>query len=160
MDWQIRLAKTADFADIQQLFQLVERLHHEALPTLFRPTDDIERSEAFLQEWLTDEEGKLWVAEVNGRVIALIFAKLYQRSEHPFIQPHREVYIHEMVVAQAYQGQGVAQALMNKVVPWATAVKVDRVRLQVFEFNQRAQAFYRKQGFTTTSRYMWLPLPQ
>ena len=157
MAWQIRLAKTADFTDIQQLFQLVDRLHHEALPTFFRPTDEIERSEEFLAEWLTDEEGRLWVAEVNGRVIALIFAKLYQR-DHPFVQPHREVYIHEMVVAEAYQGHGVAQALVDKVVTWAKAEKADRVRLQVFEFNQRAQAFYHKQGFTTTSRHMWRPL--
>ena len=156
MNWEIRLGTTADFADIRGLFQLVDGLHHNALPSLFRSPTEIGRDESFLADWLTDEDGRLWVAEENGRVIALIYAKYYEKASHPFVYPHSEIYIHEMVIAETYQGSGVAQRLMDKVVDWAKAKPVDRLRLQVFEFNQRAQAFYAKQGFETSSRYMWL----
>ena len=157
MSWEIRLAETADFVDIQTLFRLVDGLHHEALPSLFRSPTEIGRDDSFLADWLADEDGRLWVAAENGRVIALTYAKYYEKT-HPFVYPHSELYIHEMVVAEAYQGSGVARMLMDKVVDWAKVKKVDRVRLQVFEFNQRAQAFYAKQGFETSSRYMWLEI--
>jgi len=155
---EIRPATTADFEDIQQLFKLVDRLHHEALPSLFRPTDEIDRSPDFLADWLADEAGQLWVVEENGRVVAFIYAKFYEQTTHPVLQPHSQVYIHDMVVAEDYQGSGLAQALMDQVVDWAKKKEADALRLQVFEFNQRAQAFYAKQGFTTSSRRMSRPL--
>ena len=154
---KIRRAIMADLDHIRDLFKLVDSLHHEALPSLFRPTDELERSEEFLRGWLDDEDGQLWVADENGRVLGLIYAKYYER-EHPFLHPHGEIYIHEMVVAEAYQGSGVAQALMGQVIIWAKQKGVTKIRLQVFEFNQRAQAFYAKQGFVTSSRYMSLKL--
>jgi len=155
---EIRPATTADFEDIQQLFKLVDRLHHEALPSLFRPTEEIERSREFLADWLADEAGQLWVGEENGRVVAFIYVKYYEQTTHPVLQPHSVVYVHDMVVAEDYQGSGVAQALMDQVVDWAKEKGADNLRLQVFEFNQRAQAFYAKQGFTTSSRRMWRPV--
>ncbi|MCB8943253.1 MAG: histidinol-phosphate transaminase [Ardenticatenaceae bacterium] len=155
MSWEIRLGTTADLADIQGLFKLVDGLHSEALPSLFRPVGDIERDQEFLGTWLEDEGGRLWVAVVNGRVVGLVYAKYYERTDHPFILPYSEIYIHEMTVAEAYHGSGVAQALMDEVTEWAKVKGVDRLRLQVFEFNQRAQAFYAKQGFVTNSRHMW-----
>ncbi len=157
MNWEIRLGTMADFADIWGLFQLVDGLHHDALPSLFRSPAEINRDESFLADWLADEDGRLWVVEENSRVIGLIFAKYYEKT-HPFVYPHSEIYIHEMVVAEGHQGSGMAQMLMAKVVEWANVKKVNRVRLQVFEFNQRAQAFYAKQGFETSSRYMWLKI--
>lgn len=153
---ELRLATTADFADIRDLFKLVDGVHHNALPSLFRSPTEIGRDEGFLVGWLADKAGRLWVAEENGRVVALTFAKYYEKTTHPFLHPHSEIYIHEMVVAKDYQGRGVAQMLMGKVVDWAKDKGVDRLRLQVFEFNQRAQAFYAKQGFETSSRHMWL----
>ena len=56
----------------------------EALPSLFRSPTEIGRDESFLADWLTDEDGRLWVAVENGRAIALIYAKYYEKNTHPF----------------------------------------------------------------------------
>jgi GNAT superfamily N-acetyltransferase len=155
---EIRVATTADFEDIQLLFRLVDKLHFEAMPGLFRETAEIERSGEFLTELIEDEAGLFLVADVNGRVVGLIQAKYDEQTSHPFLRPYSEIYINDMVVDESLQGSGVAQTLMDRVITWAKEKGVDRLRLQVFEFNQRAQAFYAKQGFVTRTRRMSLEL--
>lgn len=151
---EIRVATMADFEDLQPLYNLVDKLHYEGVPGFFRETAEIERNRAFLTQLLEDEAGRFWVAAVNDRIVGFISAKYHEQMTHPVLRPYAEIYINEMVVAESYQGSGVAQALMDKVSVWAKEKGVDRLRLQVYEFNQRAQAFYAKQGFVTNIRTM------
>jgi ribosomal protein S18 acetylase RimI-like enzyme len=52
-----------------------------------------------------------------------------------------------MWVAPFARGKGVAGALVEAVVAWAKSQDVETLSLHVMETNERARAFYRRQGF-------------
>ena len=61
------------------------------------------------------------------------------------------VELHQLYVAEAAKGTGVAAALMDWGVAWARE-RASILYLTVFTENDRAQAFYRRYGFTDVGR--------
>lgn len=64
-----------------------------------------------------------------------------------FISILEEQLVGALFVAQAFHGHGVAKALMDHVQQHYPALS-----LEVYQQNQRAYRFYRKQGFTVIGR--------
>ncbi|MDY7097934.1 MAG: GNAT family N-acetyltransferase [Pseudomonadota bacterium] len=56
-------------------------------------------------------------------------------------------YIALLVLEKAYEGKGVAQALMQKAEEWAANAGYERLALDVFASNTRALSFYESAGF-------------
>lgn len=153
----IRPATEDDFASLSQLYFDVDALHHRALPGLFRAPDAITRSVEFIKGVLANEENLMLVAEWDGELIGFIHATVHD-LEHPFMVPQRVAHIHDIVVAEAFRGRGAAPAMLTQAVDWAAEQGATQIQLNVFEFNDRARAFYEKNGFLTGSRRMWKPL--
>jgi ribosomal protein S18 acetylase RimI-like enzyme len=63
-----------------------------------------------------------------------------------------EVELISMWVAPFARGRRVADALVDAVITWARGQRIDRVALDVMESNDRARAFYRRQGFVDQGR--------
>lgn len=61
------------------------------------------------------------------------------------------VELHQLYVAEAAKGTGVAVALMEWGIAWARA-RASILYLTVFTENDRAQAFYRRYGFYDVGR--------
>lgn len=61
------------------------------------------------------------------------------------------VELHQLYVAEAAKGTGVAAALMEWGIAWART-RASILYLSVFTENDRAQAFYRRYGFTDVGR--------
>ena len=61
------------------------------------------------------------------------------------------VELHQLYVAEAAKGTGVAAALMDWGVAWARE-RASILYLSVFTDNHRAQAFYRRYGFYDVGR--------
>lgn len=61
-----------------------------------------------------------------------------------------------LYVDRRWHGRGVAQALMTMVEADARERGADSLWLGVWEHNARAQAFYRKFGFTTVGSHVFL----
>jgi ribosomal protein S18 acetylase RimI-like enzyme len=57
-----------------------------------------------------------------------------------------------MWVAPFARGNGVADLLVDAVIRWATAERIDKVSLDVMEENGRARAFFRRNGFKDQGR--------
>lgn len=72
--------------------------------------------------------------------------------ELPAEQPADDaVELHQLYVAEAAKGTGVAAALMEWGIAWARE-RASILYLSVFTENDRAQAFYRRYGFTDVGR--------
>lgn len=72
--------------------------------------------------------------------------------ELPAEQPADDaVELHQLYVAEAAKGTGVAVRLMEWGIAWARA-RAAILYLTVFTENDRAQAFYRRYGFTDVGR--------
>jgi ribosomal protein S18 acetylase RimI-like enzyme len=63
------------------------------------------------------------------------------------------VELHQLYLLGAYQGEGVAQLLMDWILATARARGFRRIVLSVFVENVRAQRFYAKYGFTEIGKY-------
>lgn len=157
MDVVIRKATMADQAGLERLYLEIDALHHEAMPHLFRKTEEIERPSSFFEERLGDGNTRLFVANTDGQLVGLILLKV-KTHDHPLFYAQEYLHISTLIVAAKYHGQGVAQQLMATAVSFAKKHHLSQITLNVYEFNQRAIAFYEKEGFVTGSRHMWINL--
>jgi GNAT superfamily N-acetyltransferase len=84
---------------------------------------------------------RLWVAECDGQVVGLAGLLPSGRAEN-------EVEVEPLVIAQAYRGQGVGRALLERVIEEAR----DKLGLRYLSVkpvarNQEAIQFYYEMGF-------------
>jgi ribosomal protein S18 acetylase RimI-like enzyme len=85
------------------------------------------------------------LAEEEGRLAA--YAQLREGEAPKCVAGPSPIEIWRFYVDRAWQGRGVAQALMMTTLETAMARGARTVWLSVWERNLRAQAFYRKCGF-------------
>lgn len=157
MEVTIREATLADQKGLNLLYAEIDALHHEALPELFRSHEGIARPSAFLADRLADPAMRIYLAEGGERLVGMILLKL-RTQDHSLMVKRDYLHISTLIVAADFHGQGVAQRLMDTAVAFAREHGLSQLRLNVYEFNQRAIAFYEKEGFTTLGRQLWLNL--
>ena len=75
----------------------------------------------------------------------LLFAEEYKHLS--ILQQWKALELKRIYVLEAYQGKGVAQALMNFYMDFAIKNNYEVVWLGVWEQNEKAKAFYAKYGF-------------
>ena len=130
MDATIRPAGAADAA-------IVAHVHNRSRAAAFRghiPDEALDNAAVLEREWVAyfqDPDGRVAIAEVDGQPVGMAYAIPGQRTEL------RNLYL----LAEA-AGTGVAPRLMDAVIPPGQPAF-----LWVADFNERAQAFYRKHGF-------------
>ena len=68
-----------------------------------------------------------------------------------FVDSPKQGHVVSVYVAPSQRGTGLAGQLLDGVIDWARGeAGLDRLHLHVHEDNARAQAFYRRYGFTAT----------
>jgi putative acetyltransferase len=94
------------------------------------------------------DNGCYLVAEAAGQIIG-----------HGMLNPlpltaTRHVVHLTLVVHPGWQGMGVGRELLGKLIEWAKgAPGIEKIELHVRSSNERAQALYRKMGFTEMGRW-------
>ena len=84
------------------------------------------------------EEGALWVAEVDGRVVGSVSLK-----------PEAEgLYVRSMAVLPEFQGRGISHKLLDALHEYAAATGVNRIFLYTLPFQLGARELYEKHGYT------------
>ena len=102
------------------------------------------RSRFRRNDFLVDTfEEELFVAELDGKVAA--FAGVYRPDD----------FLHHLYVAREHQGRGVGSALLRYLLDQSGG----RLRLKCLCRNERALAFYRRQGWRE-GEYGWDALGQ
>ncbi|SHH23825.1 GNAT family N-acetyltransferase [Ferrimonas marina] len=145
--------RKASKADIDALFALntqINDLHHERAPNVFAESSDAGRD--FLLNALDDTERLFLVATLSDKVVGFLTANVSQNDTIPFFVTVPICRVGTIVIDQAHQSSGIGQALMQACREWAESAGAAEMRLEVMEFNAKAQAFYTKLGFTTQSR--------
>jgi ribosomal protein S18 acetylase RimI-like enzyme len=154
MDLRIREAEASDYDALCALFDEVDSLHRTHLPHIFQEPDGPARDKALILGLLQDEAVGLFVAEVDHRLVGLIFVFVREPPEIPILVPRRYALIDNIVVKEVFRRSGIGRALMEKAQRWALAQGADSVELSVWEFNHGAIAFYQTLGYETCSRRM------
>jgi ribosomal protein S18 acetylase RimI-like enzyme len=137
-------------SDASALARLAERTFREAYAAdNIAATLDLhcERSYGPEQQLREIEDPNLvtLLVESDGELVA--FAQLRPRAPKAGV-PEAAAELARLYVAQPWHGRGVAQELMTQVLQAASARGARHLWLGVWEKNGRAQAFYRKSGFS------------
>jgi len=100
-------------------------------------------TEEFLTQRIASDKAKILVAEVEGIIVG--FAGL--RTEGP-----QSVELSGMVVLRSASGAGIGTRLIRKSFALAAKLGFRTMTVRTEVFNQKAIAFYKKNGFTETAK--------
>ncbi len=93
--------------------------------------------------FLTKPGAQAFVATIDGQSCGVI--SFY--PDRDYFTDHPRVYVDNLAVTQESEGKGVGRALLDYVERWARDHGYREVVLDVFASNQRAIAFYERQGY-------------
>lgn len=93
------------------------------------------RAAKYRERYLADDRGRMWVAEVDGKVVAYAAAKKEDQANR----------LAKMYVAGAYQRQGIGQALLNAAEAWLGQTK--EIWLGVASYDRTGIDFYYRHGY-------------
>jgi diamine N-acetyltransferase len=157
----IRQASIDDAARLSRLAAATFRDTFAAANTV----EDMERyvAEAFTPERqageIADPDSTILVAEhsTSSEAAELVaYAHLVSGSAPAAVRGSAPIELKRLYVARAWQGRGVAQALMDAVLNAARLRGAEMLWLGVWERNPRAAAFYEKYGFTRVGEHSFV----
>ena len=144
----IRLATIEDAAAIARQTADVQRLHHDALPDMFKmPAADLFPPQK-LAALIHDPNSVVAVAEMDGTVIGHIYGALVKRAESEFHEASAALYIHQIGIDADVRRQGVGTALMEFIQDKARALGLTAMQVDHWAFNTRAASFFAACGFS------------
>ena len=135
---------TARAADLPQLVELLGILFTQEAEL----TPDSEKQRHALEIIFADpSRARIYVARDSGRIIAM--AALHFTTSTA--EGGKAAWLEDCIVRPEYHRQGIGKALLEYVVAQARAEGALRVMLLTDGDNERAQALYRKAGFTDSA---------
>lgn len=150
----IREATTDDLEHLVDLLAEINNLHADELPLIYQRVLPSKETLRYLQRILESEELHLHVAHQAGKAVGMVTFQETRAPETPVHVPRSWVDISLIVVSQSCRAQGIGSELMRHVQAWAAERGINRIELQVAEFNAFAIAWYEQLGFVTQYRHM------
>ena len=151
MHIDIRFAETNDYEDLCALSEQGDRLHREQLPHLFHKPEGPVREWEYIQKLLEDTTTALLVAEWGDKLVGYVNVMLLQSSSNPLLKPRHYAVVDNLIVDEGHRRQGVGSALMERAEAWAKEKGAESVELNVYHFNETAQALYQQLGYEVVS---------
>jgi len=142
----IRLAVATDLPAIERLCDVVQGLHAEVRPDVFRIPVDNDSRRAFLDRAISDDLWRLWVAETEGKTVAYLMTEVLHK-EGPIRPPHTEGHLHQICVAPEFRRNGIGMALIQSAIAELETQKTDRITVAYWTFNSASMALFEAVGF-------------
>jgi ribosomal protein S18 acetylase RimI-like enzyme len=155
MSITVRPATEADYEDICRLFREADVLHSHALPHVFQLSEEPARPKEFMHGILADNNAALLVAEDGGKIAGFISVAVRESAPAPMMVPRRYGYIEDIAVFSNSRRHGVGRALMTAAERWGKKMGVTGFELTVWDFNNKAKAFFTEMGYSMASHRMW-----
>jgi len=154
----LRQATEQDYTTYCNLLNEINDQHCAVLPGIFQKPSGVIFEREYFISLLANADLAIFLAETEGQAAGFVHVLVREAPNYPLLVPRRFGIIDTLVVSTAFRRGGVGKALMRKAEEWAASRGATAVELNVYEFNQVAQAFYRRMGYTTLSRRMSKPL--
>mgnify|MGYP000011705405 CR=1 FL=1 len=129
------------------------------LPVLYKFMDDLVEAERpmditikdgkviyyDLEGFIKSEDAVLYVAELNGELVASGYAKI--KSDRVYLKHDCIGYLGFMFVPEKHRGNGYNKLIVDTLLTWCKAKNIHEIRLDVYETNPSAIRAYEKVGF-------------
>ena len=149
----VRFARKNELERVNALRKQVNDLHVSGRPDIFKPGFSEELAAHIYTIW-NDPDQKIAVCERDGTICGFAVLHHIYKPENPFMFVRSFLDIDEFCVDEAYRRTGVATEMIAFIRSYAKTQGLDRIELNMWEFNGDALAFYEAVGFTTYRRYM------
>lgn len=98
-----------------------------------------------LDYFLESPDVKLFVAEIDGEIIASGYARIIESK--PFQKFEQHAYLGFMYVKTAHRRKGINRLILDELKKWVLKQGLNEMRLQVYDENASAIKAYEKTGF-------------
>lgn len=106
-----------------------------------------------LSDELNDKNAAFYFAKIEDEVIG--YLKLNFGQSQTELKDDKALEIERIYVLQEFHGKKIGQILYDKAIEIAKQKKADYVWLGVWEENQRAISFYKKNGFVEFDKHIF-----
>ena len=149
----VRFAEEKDLDIVNELRKQVNDIHADGRPDVFKSGFGIELRE-LAKGFLNGENTDILVAEREGIICGMACVDYVSRPESPYGKARSFYHVQEIAVDVNFRRQGVARELLEFMIQEAKRRKLDKIELDVWEFNDSAIEFYQAVGFKQTRRWM------
>ncbi|MDQ0898555.1 MULTISPECIES: GNAT family N-acetyltransferase [unclassified Paenibacillus] len=153
MELIIRTAQLEDYEAVNAIIRVGQEEHADALPERFARLDHVVAMGWYRS--FSDQQNKvILVAEKEGLVIGVAMLEMKKSPTYEALVPRTFAYLNELAVSPDYLRQGIGTKLYKASIAWARERSAASLELNVWEFNERAIAFYKSLGMFTLNRTM------
>ena len=151
----VRFAKEEDLEQVNRLRGQVSDLHSAGRPDIFQPHFTQEMRD-FLYTYWEEPEYEIVVCELDGEIVGMAILRYINKPENPSKLAQERLDIDEFGVDEAHHRMGIATQMIEFIKDYAREKGLNKIELNMWEFNTGALAFYEAVGFETYRRYMEL----
>jgi GNAT superfamily N-acetyltransferase len=98
-----------------------------------------------LEGFILSEDAVLYVAELNGELVASGYAKI--KKDRIYLKHEAHSYLGFMYVPEKHRGNGYNKLIIDALLAWSKTRNINEIRLDVYETNPSAIRAYEKTGF-------------
>lgn len=149
----VRFAEEKDLGRINELRKQVNDIHVEGRPDRFKTGFGAEIRE-YAKVMISREKSDIIVAERDGLICGMACVDYVNKKETPYGYARNFYHVQEIAVDEKYRRQGVAKELFEFMIADAKKRNLNKIELDVWEFNESAIEFYQAVGFKQTRRWM------
>ncbi|MBQ7831425.1 MAG: GNAT family N-acetyltransferase [Clostridia bacterium] len=150
----IRKAVQSDIPALQSLLRQVLTIHANGRPDVFKH-GTTKYTENELSEILENNKTPIFVyVDANDCVHGYVFCQYHSIENNNILQDLHYLYIDDLCVDEAQRGLHIGKQLFEFVKQEAKAHGCSSIRLNVWDLNDSALAFYQKMGFLPLSHKM------
>ncbi|HAL18158.1 MAG TPA: GNAT family N-acetyltransferase [Spirochaetaceae bacterium] len=141
----MRLAKKSDIDDLHRLLADMNAIHAELRPDIFK-IGGIKYTKEEIGKKIAECTEPIFVYEEEGAVLGYAFCMIQEVKETNLLLAQKYVYIDDLCVDGRFRSKSIGSRLYEYVREYAKSIGANRVRLIVWEGNDKAVRFYLRQG--------------
>ncbi|WP_274468259.1 MULTISPECIES: GNAT family N-acetyltransferase [unclassified Paenibacillus] len=153
MDIRIRPAQAEDYEAVNAIIRFGQEEHAAALPDRFARLDRVVAM-GWYRSFADVQHKAILVAEFGEIVVGVAMLEMKKSPSYEALVPRTYAYMNELAVSPDCQRRGIGTQLYKASAEWAKERGASSLELNVWEFNERAVAFYRSIGMVTLNRTM------
>lgn len=158
MNILIREGKLEDFEQMNELFEELDRYHRVNLPNIFKQGKIVGRDIEHIENMCQNSDCEIFVAECEGKLLGMAEVIKKRTVPYPLKKDREWVVLDTIIVKKEYRDIGIGKMLFDTILDWTKEKGVNRIEINVYEFNESAIGFYESLGFENFSRIMYLEI--
>jgi len=151
----LRLATVDDAGIVGTLNRVVQALHHEALPSRFKPPADETAMRDHFSALIVHPDHRFVLAFCGDEPAGYVYFEIRRSPETVFATASVSIYIHHISVGLKFRKRGIGSALMASVESAARNAGIDMVQVDFWTFNAAAREFYRSLSYVPFNERWW-----